>query len=57
MAEETVSVIMLEVLELQKQNKEKMLLIEDLSFKVDTANQLLEEITCNNCKDTNKTKD
>ena len=50
-AEETVSVIRLEVIELQKQNKETILLIEDLSFKVETTNPLLEENTCNNCKD------
>ena len=46
-SEETVSLLRLEVLELQKQNKEKLLLIEDLSFK---------DNTCNSCKDTDTLK-
>ena len=53
-SEETVSLLMLEVLELQKQNKEKQLLIEDLPFKVETINRILEDNTCSNCKDTGK---
>ena len=55
-SEETVSLLRLEVLELQKQNKEKQILIEDLSFKVETINQILEDNTCSNCKDTGKLK-
>ena len=35
-----VSLLKLEVLELQKQNKEKNALIEDLSFKIETTNKI-----------------
>ena len=55
-SEKTVSLLRLDVLELQKQNKEKMLLIEDLLFKVETMNKILEDNTCNSCKDTDHLK-
>ena len=55
-SEETVSLLRLDVLELQKQNKDKLLLIEDLSFKVETTNKILEDNTCNSCKDTDTLK-
>ena len=55
-SEETVSLLRLDVLKLQKQNKEKMLLIEDLLFKVETTNKILEDNTCNSCKDKDKLK-
>ena len=38
------------------QNKEKTTLIEDLTFKIDNMTPILEEISCNNCKDTNLLK-
>ena len=53
-SEKNVSLLRLDVLELQKQNKEKNILIEDLLFKVKTTNQILEYNTCNSCKDTDK---
>ena len=55
-SEDMVSLLRLEVLELHKQNKEKMILIEDLSFKVETTNKILEDNTCNSCKDTDTLK-
>ena len=33
-----------------------MILIEDLSFKVETTNKILEDNTCNSCKDTDTLK-
>ena len=55
-SEDMVSLLRLEVLELHKQNKEKIILIEDLSFKVETTNKILEDNTCNSCKDTDTLK-
>ena len=46
-----VSKIKIEVFELEKQNKEKMILIEDLSFKMENTNA---EEDCSNCKETNQ---
>ena len=45
-SEEIVSKIRKEVFELEKQNKEKMILIEDLSFKIENTNT---EEKCTNC--------
>ena len=50
-SEEIVSKIRIEVFELEKQNKEKMILIEDLSFKFENSNT---EEDCSNCKETNQ---
>ena len=50
-SEEIVSKIRKEVFELEKQNKEKMILIEDLSFKIENTNT---EEDCSNCKETNQ---
>ena len=55
-SEKTVSLLRLDVLELQKQNKEKMLLIEYLLFKVETMNKILEDNTYNSLKDTDHLK-
>ena len=50
-SEEIVLKIRKEVFELEKQNKEKMILIEDLSFKIENTNT---EEDCSNCKETNQ---
>ena len=50
-SEENFSKIRIEVFELEKQNKEKMILIKDLSFKIENTNT---EEDCSNCKETNQ---
>ena len=66
-SEQIVSRIRLEVFKLERQNIEKMTLIEDLTFKIENMNPIPEEescnevfvmaqeepFKCNNCKDTN----
>ena len=66
-SEQIVSRIRLEVLKLERQNIEKMTLIENLMFKMENMNPIPEEescnevfvmaqeepFKCNNCKDTN----
>ena len=50
-AEEIVLKIRKEVFELEKQKKEKFIVIEDLSFKIKNTNT---EDNCSNCKEINQ---